>query len=117
MDFNLNEQEQAVSDLRYGSVVVNHWPGISYGLVTNTWGAYPCHTLDDIGSGIGVVHNTFMFEKPQKSVIRGPFLVNPKPPWFVTHRRAHLVAPRLTQFEHSPSKLKIPGIAVNALFG
>lgn len=112
-----HDLERAVTDLRYGSVVVNHWPGLSYGLVVNTWGAYPGHTLEDIGSGIGVVHNTMMFERPQKTVIQGPFLVNPKPPWFATHRRSHLVAPRLTQYEHSPSKLKIPGIAINALLG
>jgi hypothetical protein len=109
--------EKAVTDLRYGSVVVNHWPAISYGLVVSTWGAFPGHTLENIGSGIGVVHNTFMFDRPQKSVIRGPFTVQPKPPWFSTHRKADEVAKRLTQYEYKPGLHRILGIAFNALRG
>jgi len=109
--------EQAVADLRYGSVAVNCWAALSYGLVTTTWGAYPGHTLDNVVSGIGVVHNTFMFEKPQKSVIWGPFVVAPKPPWFSTHKNAHNVAKKLTRFEHSPSFFKFLGIAVSAIRG
>jgi len=58
--------DQAISDLHYGSVGINHWPALSYALGSTTWGAYPGHTLNDIQSGIGVVHNTFMFDKPQK---------------------------------------------------
>ena len=109
--------EQAVADLRYGSVAVNHWAAMSYALVVTTWGAHPGHTLDDVRSGIGVVHNTFMFERPQKSVIWGPFTMSPKPPWFSTHRNAHNVAKRLMKFEHSPSFWKVPGVAFSALKG
>lgn len=109
--------DDAIARLRYGSVVINHWPGIAYGLVVAPWGAHPGHTLEDIGSGIGVVHNTYMLEGIQKTVIEGPFLVNPKPPWFCTHRNAHNVAKRLARYEFQPSYLKIPAIALNALRG
>jgi hypothetical protein len=109
--------EQAIADLRYGSVAVNHWAALSYGLVVTTWGAFPGHTLEDIGSGIGVVHNTMMFEHPQKSVIRGPFKIAPKPPWFATHRNALAVAQRLTRYEYKPSLWQIPGVAINAFKG
>lgn len=109
--------EQALADLEYGSVGVNHWAALSYGLVTTTWGAYPGHTLDDIVSGIGVVHNTFMFDKAQKSIIYGPFVVAPKPPWFSTHKNAHNVAKKLARFEHSPSIWKFFGIALSAIKG
>jgi hypothetical protein len=107
--------DRALSDLRYGSIGVNHWAALSYGMVTPTWGAYPGHTLEDIGSGIGVVHNALMFERPQKSVIYGPFVIFPTPPWFVTHKKAHLLGERLTRFEHDPSLWKFLGIAVRAL--
>jgi acyl-CoA reductase-like NAD-dependent aldehyde dehydrogenase len=109
--------EQAVADLRYGSVGVNHWAALSYGLVVTTWGAYPGHPLDDIKSGIGVVHNTMMFDKPQKTVVWGPFTMFPKPPWFVTHKNGHAVAQRITKFEYRPSFWKVPGIALKAMLG
>ena len=109
--------EQALADMRYGTIVVNHWAGLGYGLGVTTWGAYPGHTLDDIQSGRGVVHNTFLFSKPQKTIIRGPFKVAPKPPWFVTNKRTHITGRLLAEFEAAPSFLKVPGIAINAALG
>ena len=109
--------EQAIADLRAGSVVVNHWPAISYALVCTTWGAYPGHDVYDIRSGSGVVHNTYLFDKPEKSVIRGPFRVFPKPPWFVTNKASHEVAERMTKFEAAPSLAKLPGVVWAALRG
>ena len=109
--------EHAIADLRYGTVSVNHWAGIGYGLCSTTWGAYPGHDIYDIQSGLDVVHNSFMFEKPQKSVLRGPFKPWPKPPWFVTHKRGAAVGKKLTRFEAAPSLFKLPGIFMNALRG
>ncbi|MBZ0271136.1 aldehyde dehydrogenase family protein [bacterium] len=109
--------EKAIADLRYGTVGVNHWPALSYAMACTTWGAFPGHALHDIGSGIGSVHNTYMLPDPQKSVLRGPFRVMPKPPWFVTHRTAHELGPKLVELEHSPSPLKMPGIIATALRG
>ena len=109
--------EQALGDLKYGSVAVNHWPALCYGMGATAWGAYPGHTLDDIQSGIGFVHNSGLFDRPQKSVLRGPFRVAPKPPWFVTHTRSMGVAQRMASMEVSPSIWKIPGIAWQAMRG
>ncbi len=94
--------DEAIAYLHYGSVAINHWPALGYAFGSTTWGAYPGHTLDDIQSGIGVVHNTLMFDKPQKSVIFGPFHPRPKPAWFVTHRSAYKLAPILARFEAHP---------------
>ena len=109
--------EEAIANLRYGTVAINHWPALGYGLTVTPWGAYPGHSMEDIQSGQGVVHNTYMFSKPQKAVIRGPFRVFPKPPWFVTHKRAHAVARQLTSFEYQPAAMKLPGIVFHALRG
>lgn len=109
--------DQAVRDLRYGSVAINHWCGLCYGFGTTAWGAFPGHTLDDIQSGIGFVHNSYMFDKPQKTVLEGPFRVFPKPPWFVTHKRCDKVARRMMEMEVRPSLAKVPGIAFNAALG
>jgi acyl-CoA reductase-like NAD-dependent aldehyde dehydrogenase len=109
--------ERAIANLRYGSVAVNHWPGINYALVTPTWGAFPGHTIDDIRSGRGVVHNTFMFDRPQKSVLRGPFRLWPKPLWFIDNKAAATVGRKLTYFNADPSLMRLPGILWAGLRG
>ena len=106
----------AIDELLYGTVVVNHWPAIGYALGVTPWGAYPGHTYQNIQSGIGVVHNTMMFEKTEKSVIDGPFRVNPKPPWFATNEAADEVAPKLVDLERDPSIGKFLGVAWSTLF-
>ncbi|MFC1975663.1 aldehyde dehydrogenase family protein [Chloroflexota bacterium] len=53
--------ERAIENLRYGTVAINQWAVVGYGLISPTWGGFPGHTIDDIQSGIGVVHNTLMF--------------------------------------------------------
>jgi acyl-CoA reductase-like NAD-dependent aldehyde dehydrogenase len=109
--------ERAIAGLRYGTVAVNHWAAIGYGLVITSWGAYPGHTPRDIQSGTGVVHNTLMFSRVQKSVVRAPFHARPKPAWFATHRTAARLTPRLVRFEAAPSLAKLPGIFSLALRG
>ena len=106
--------ERMIAGLAYGTIAVNHWAAASYVLAVAPWGAYPGHTLQDVGSGIGFVHNTLMFDRPQKSVLRGPFVQSPKPAWFSTHRRGHVVARRMAAFEASPSVWRLPGLAIAA---
>jgi hypothetical protein len=108
--------DRAIATLRYGTIGVNYWAGTAFIIGVIPWGAYPGHTLDDIQSGSGVVHNALMFSRPQKTVLRGPFRSTPTPPWFVTRRRAALgVFPRLTALELAPSPAKMPGILRAAL--
>jgi hypothetical protein len=109
--------EAAVADLRYGTVSINHWAATGYGLVVTPWGAFPGHTAADIQSGTGWVHNTLMFSRLQKSVVRAPFRVFPKPVWFATHKTAGKLTPKLTRFEAAPSPAKLPGIFAEALRG
>jgi hypothetical protein len=78
--------ERAVADLRYGTVAINQWSGVSFALMTTPWGAYPGSDPTDIQSGRGFVHNTFLLEDVEKAVMRAPFRIVPKPLWFHTHR-------------------------------
>ena len=121
--------EDGIAALRYGSVGVNIWAAVNFLLTEATWGAYPGNTLDDVQSGIGVVHNAYLFSRAQKSVVRGPFYpfprgvahgqfaMLPKPPWFVTNRTAAETARRLTEFEARPGWSHVPGILTAALLG
>jgi acyl-CoA reductase-like NAD-dependent aldehyde dehydrogenase len=105
---------RAIRSLRYGTVAVNHWSAMSYALAVAPWGAYPGHTLAQVGSGIGFVHNTKMLDRPLKTELWGPFTTSPKPVWFCTHRRAHVAARQMVAFEASPSAWRLPSIALAA---
>ena len=107
----------SLDELRYGVVGINHWPAVAYGMMTAPWGGHPSATMENIQSGIGYVHNTPMIEGIEKCVIRGPLTVFPKPPWFATNRRAHIIGEKMVDLERAPSFLKLPGIVLDALRG
>jgi hypothetical protein len=94
---------RAIRDLRYGGIGINAWPGAIYGLVSPTWGAFPGHNPASIGSGMGVVHNAWLFDHPEKSVLRMPFRIRPTPAWFSDHRNLLELGRRLVHFEAKPS--------------
>jgi hypothetical protein len=93
---------------------VNVWAALNYGLVSTTWGAFPGHPPEDIRSGAGVVHNTFLFDHPERSIVRGPFRPNPKPVWFPDHQNLKAVGERLVAMEASPSIGGLLSIALAA---
>ncbi|MGH8822093.1 MAG: aldehyde dehydrogenase family protein, partial [Rhodoferax sp.] len=108
--------EEMLIDLRYGTIAINTWTGLGFLTPQAAWGAFPGHTLADVQSGIGFVHNTLMFDKPQRNVVEAPFKT-PKPPWFITHRKGAILGRLLTSFQYRPSWLKLPRIFLNALLG
>lgn len=109
--------ERTIADLRYGTVSLNHWSAIGYGLGITPWGAFPGHARTDIQSGTGFVHNPLMFGRVQKTVVRSPFRAWPKPIWFASHRTAHRLVPHLVQFEADRSIRHLPPIGLDALRG
>jgi acyl-CoA reductase-like NAD-dependent aldehyde dehydrogenase len=121
--------EAAIADLRYGCIGVNVWSGFVFLAPRAAWGAYPGNTATDIQSGTGVVHNTLMFDRSQKSVARAPFrpfqrsLRHPlegltvKPPWFLNNSTARSTARAFTMFAADPKPARLPGIFAPALRG
>jgi hypothetical protein len=109
--------EEAIGNLRYGTVAVNIWVGLGYALTSTSWGAFPGNTMQSIGSGIGVVHNTYLFDRAEKSVVRAPFKQPIKPLWFPDHKTANDVTRQLVGMEKQPSWSKLPGIFWSALRG
>lgn len=108
--------DRAVANLRFGSVAINLWAATAFGLGVTTWGGFPGSPPDDIQSGIGFVHNTLMFDRPQKSVVRAPFRARPTPPWFATRGQAGAkLFSKLVKFEAAPSPWKLPGILRTAM--
>ena len=121
--------EDALAELRYGTITVNAWTGVGYLTAAATWGAFPGHTLADVQSGIGVVHNAVLLADPERTVLRGPFRpaprallrgelsMSPKPPWFVTNKTAATTGRRLVEFAARPRLSALPGIFLSALRG
>ena len=109
--------EKAVTDLRYGTVAINHWSALGFAFGVTPWGAYPGHPRNDIGSGTDVVHNTLMFSRVEKTVVRAPFRTWPKPVWFGSHRAANRMAARLVRFEAKPSLLRLAAMLPWAVWG
>lgn len=119
----------AIAELRYGTVGVNCWSAFGFLLGYTPWGAFPGHTRQEIGSGIGFVHNAFMLEDIEKTVLRAPFApaprglftgspsLSPRPPYFATNRTGRTTMRRLTGFTTAPKAWNLPGIFLSALRG
>ncbi|MCL4257461.1 MAG: aldehyde dehydrogenase family protein [Anaerolineales bacterium] len=94
--------EQAVDDLNYGTVVVNHWGALGYYMGITPWGAAPGHDMYDIQSGVGFINNPLMFDRPLKSVVRAPFVSIPDP-YHAHSRRSYLYFRQDTRYQAKPS--------------
>jgi acyl-CoA reductase-like NAD-dependent aldehyde dehydrogenase len=109
--------DRAIAELRFGGIGINVWAGVIYGLVVTSWGAFPGHPLDDIRSGRGVVHNAYLFDHPQKSVVRAPFRMSPTPAWFTDHKAQDKLGEALMGMEANPGWLKLPRLIAAAVRG
>ena len=111
------EFDRAIADLQYGAIGVNLWSGMLFYFGSTTWGAYPGNSLADVGSGIGFVHNTYLFDYPQKSVVYAPFRIFPTPAWFGTHKNLLGLAQKLLKFEAYPNWPNLIAVVLAALKG
>lgn len=121
--------DELLAELRYGTIAVNAWTALGFVLPACPWGGYPGATLTNVQAGIGTVHNSFLLEGTTKTIVRAPwrpfphsvlageFTLLPRPPWFITNRRQHVLGRLLTKFANRPGCTKLPGIFLNALRG
>lgn len=113
--------QSCLENLRYGAIGINHWPAMVYAMMSATWGGYPGATLEDAQSGIGWVHNTYMLDGVEKSVLEGPLTMAPKPLWFPTQENTEPVVWKLFELYRQPSFGKLLGLlgaaGKNAILG
>ena len=121
--------ESAIAALRYGTIAVNTWTALGFLTPAATWGAFAGHTLSDVGSGIGIVHNALLLPYTERTVVHGPFrpaprsllsgslALSPRPPWFVTNRTAATTGRLLTGFAARPRASALPAIFASAMRG
>ncbi len=99
-------------------MAINLFSGFNFALGTTTWGAYPGHPLNDIQTGVGVVHNALMLEGVEKSVFRSAFrLPLPRAPWFPGFRHAESFWRGWALLEARRSLRALPGVLFDLLRG
>ena len=98
-----------VDSLKYGTVAINEWAALGFAIPTLPWGGYPGNKDNDIQSGQGYVHNSLLFESPQKGVLYSKFRLSRiiDPPWFITNRKAHKIFKNLTYYQATKSKINL----------
>ena len=107
--------ERAIADLQYGTVSVNMLAFYSSYFMVCPWGAFPGHDIYDIQSGMGKNFNFGMLDQVEKVVVRAPF--RRIDPITIRAKRAHVFTKKMTNFEASPSWLKLVDLLWNAITG
>jgi hypothetical protein len=106
--------DEQLDKLNYGSIGVNHWPGLIYAQISPPWGGAPGNSPGDISSGSGWGHNSYRLQSAQKTVLEGPLTVFPKPIWFPTHANPEPIAWKLLDLYHKPSPLNFLKLGVQS---
>ena len=121
--------EEILVAFRYGTIAINAWTGLGFLVAAVPWGGFAGATQEDVQSGIGTVHNSFMLEDTERTVLEAPFrpfprslaslriTLLPRPPWFISNRNQHNIGKLLTQFQYKPIWFKLPRIFLHALLG
>lgn len=85
--------------LRYGSIAVNCPALGAFAVASLGWGAFAAAgTPADIGTGNCVVHNTFLFDHVQKSVLRAPWRTAPAQLWSASQANLAGAVPAAARF-------------------
>ncbi len=109
--------DAALRKLRFGTIGINQWPALSFALMSPPWGGHPGTDLADAQSGIGFVHNTFLLDHPEKTVLRSPLRMMPKPIWYSNHRHPERVVWDLLKLYHRPGWTRLPKLFLSSLTG
>lgn len=109
--------DETLRKLEYGTIGVNQWTAISFALMSPPWGGFPGANLRNIQSGIGFVHNTFLLNRPEKTVLTAPLRMHPKPIWYSTHRQPEKVSWDLLDLYVHASPLRLAKLLWHATTG
>ena len=107
----------ALQELRYGTIGINQWPALSFALMSPPWGGHPSSCLQDAKSGIDFVHNTYLLDRPENTILRAPWVAKPKPIWDTRHRHPERVTWDLLNLYRSPSIWKLVKLALSSFSG
>ncbi|MCL1600166.1 MAG: aldehyde dehydrogenase family protein, partial [Actinomycetia bacterium] len=121
--------DKAIEDLEYGGIGINIWNAAVYLQSRCPWGAFPGNTPAEIGSGVGVVHNTVMLDRSQKAVYHAPFApyhrtatkgelhLAPKPIWYLSNKNMHTTTELLVNYSATRSTGALVKLMASAMRG
>lgn len=109
--------ESFLVGLRYGSVGVNVPTLLNYFVPSLSWGAFPGHTPDDIRSGVGVIHNSWLVDGVEKSVLRAPWRPAVTPFWHTTHGNMGALSRAIVEHMAQPRLVTVLRIVAAAVRG
>ncbi len=104
--------DAAIAALPHGTVAINTWTGLGYGLGTTPWGVPPGTPIEH---GSGWARNTTGIAHVRRVVVEAPFRPHPLPPWSPAHRRAGVLLRALTLHTLRPSLLRLAAVAAHAI--
>jgi hypothetical protein len=103
--------DAGLAALPHGTIAVNTWTGVGYGLGSTPWGVRPAAPIEH---GSGWTRNTTGGDV-ERVVIEAPFRPHPLPPWSTSHRAACAMLRALTLHTLRPSLLRLGAIAAYAI--
>ncbi|HZN38945.1 MAG TPA: aldehyde dehydrogenase family protein [Planctomycetota bacterium] len=103
--------DAAIEALPHGTIAINTWTGVGYGLGSTPWGVRPAAPIEH---GSGWTRNT-TGRDVERVVIEAPFRPHPLPPWSTSHRAARAMLRALTMHTLQPWLLRLAGVAARAL--
>ncbi|MFY9341885.1 MAG: aldehyde dehydrogenase family protein [Planctomycetota bacterium] len=103
--------DAAIARLRHGTIAINTWTGLGYGLGTTPWGVPPGSPIE---CGSGQVRN-LTGTAVQRVVVRAPFRPFPLPPWLPHHRRGEQALRALTLHTLRPTLAGMLTVALHAV--
>lgn len=95
---------QSLALLEYGTVGLNVFPGLAFASGVTPWGSYLNGKAD---TGQGWVHNTFFFDRPEKTVMEGSFMPPTPRPWVKPFPNLAKVGPALFELDLEPSTARL----------
>lgn len=104
--------ERTIGQLPHGTVAINTWTGLGYGLGCTPWGvpdgARPEH-------GAGWARGVWGLRPLRRVVIEAPFRPRPLPPWLPGHRAGATTLRALTHFLLRPGLLRLANVTAHAM--
>ncbi|GMH35326.1 hypothetical protein BSKO_03194 [Bryopsis sp. KO-2023] len=99
--------ETALEQLKFGNITVNGPSSLGFTFTSLSWGAYPGNTLDDIGSGNCTVHNSFLFDHPEKSILYTAWRLQPCAAWAPSVTNKENIFIRMLEFVQEPGLWRV----------
>ncbi len=98
---------RTIERLPHGTVAINTWTGLGYGLGNTPWGV-PDDAAREHGAGWS--RGTAGVAPVRRCVIEAPFRPRPLPPWLPDHRAGAATLRALTRFYLQPGPLRLANV-------